>query len=362
MSKLTHQEQTLHDQFQNYGDRARHFIERCKQLLPEIDKHNIWKKKGFSCIYEYASKIAGLNHSQVRDALRIMRHIQDKPALKAVAEQKGLNSVRAVATLATPENEKMLAAHATEMSVGTLKTFAKELRLQQKNNDDTMSLQGKSGDVPTLNNKQHITAKIATTGKRRVTSETMTELTPDFPQNLIKKLNTIKHSRIKMQMLEQFLESLDNIEEDYEITKMEMTPIQKIDQAHNAKKKGTHEYGTPVVKPEPARSEQRTIPRTIERYIEGQSGGVCEFPHCQKRAHEKHHTLRWSLHKIHDPNHIYHLCASHHKLAHHGLINNEEKTPDVWSVRQSTQSATHRHKIDQRVREYQRHTPSLVGT
>ncbi len=120
--------ENLHQKFVKYGANAKVWINKCKMLLPEIDREGIWHEKGFGSIYEYAAKLAGLSHGQVRDALRIMKKIEDKLALLKVAEKKGLGSVRPAATIATQETQEFWAEKAEEMPVHTLETYVKASR------------------------------------------------------------------------------------------------------------------------------------------------------------------------------------------------------------------------------------------
>lgn len=76
-----------------YGASAKEWMRKCVLLLPEIEKHRIWENKNFGSIYEYAAKLAGMSRNAVDDALRILRKIEDKPALQKVVEIKGLNAV-----------------------------------------------------------------------------------------------------------------------------------------------------------------------------------------------------------------------------------------------------------------------------
>lgn len=119
---------TLHEEFSYYGKNAKLWMRKCQMLLPEIQRKQIWRKKGFNSLYEYAAKIAGMSRAKVDDSLWIMHKIKDKPALKVVAEQKGLNAVRPVVSIATSDNEYELALKAQQMSQHTLKAYAKEIR------------------------------------------------------------------------------------------------------------------------------------------------------------------------------------------------------------------------------------------
>src|SRR3989338_7888207 len=126
MEKLTLQETTLHNEFTRYGKNAKEWLRKCAILLPKIEATGLWRKKRFSSLYHYAAMIAGMNHDQTREALRIMKKIQDKPALIKVAEEKGLGAVRPVATIATKETDEFWAEKASTMTVRGLETVVRE--------------------------------------------------------------------------------------------------------------------------------------------------------------------------------------------------------------------------------------------
>ena len=119
---------SLHNRFSEYGGNAREWTRKCALLLPEIEKYEVWKKKGFGSIYEYAAKLAGMSRNAVDDALRILRKIEDKPALMKVAEKKGINAVRPVVAVATVENADFWAGKAEIMSKHTLETYIREVQ------------------------------------------------------------------------------------------------------------------------------------------------------------------------------------------------------------------------------------------
>ncbi len=105
---------------------------KCALLLPEIERRFVWRKKGFGSLFEYAAKIAGMSRDSVVDALRIGRGIEAFPALKRVAEEKGLQSVRPVLTMVTAETEDFWAEKARSMSKTTLETYVRDLRLERR--------------------------------------------------------------------------------------------------------------------------------------------------------------------------------------------------------------------------------------
>lgn len=117
----------IHQKFVEYGTHAKEWRRKCALLLPDIEKYEIWRRKGFQSIYEYAAKLAGLTRLQVDDAIRILRKIVDKPSLMAIAQQKGINAVRPVATIATKETDQYWAKKADTMSKNELETFVRDI-------------------------------------------------------------------------------------------------------------------------------------------------------------------------------------------------------------------------------------------
>jgi len=267
--------ENLHEKFVEYGSNARKWINKCKMLLPEIDRQKIWYKKGFGSIYEYAAKLAGLSHGQVRDALRIMKKIEDKPALLKVAEKKGLNSVRPIANVATEETQEFWAEKAQEMSKNTLELYVRE-----------------SGPSTTLAQKT---------------------IQMTLSQEIAVKLEKIKGDR------------------DWEEVILELMEAKTIN------------------KPEPVESKSAYIPAAIKQYVIQKYHGFCAFPGCCKEFDELHHTYRFALTGVHDPDQIVPLCRAHHNLAHHGLIQNESKAPEKWHIREYAEIEHPKFEIDEYV-------------
>lgn len=126
--KLSEKERTIHGQFMQYGQNVREWMEKCKRLLPLIDEYKIWEKKGFSSIHEYAGKLAGMGRSQVNDALCIYRKIETFPVLAAVAERKGLNSVKPILGIITNGTQDFWGQKANSMTKNDLETYVREYR------------------------------------------------------------------------------------------------------------------------------------------------------------------------------------------------------------------------------------------
>jgi len=130
----------IHEQFVFHGKNVKKSLNECKMLLPEIERQMIWKEKGFSSIYEYAAKLACMSRGQVDDALRIMKRIEDKPALIKVAREKSINAVRPVASISTKKTQKMWAAKAQKMSKNALELHVRKIRTSTEKQAQTIEM------------------------------------------------------------------------------------------------------------------------------------------------------------------------------------------------------------------------------
>jgi hypothetical protein len=289
MAILMKNEEILHEKFSQYGKNAKEWMRKCALLLPEVDRHRIWEKKGFSCIYEYAAKLAGMNRNTVDDALRILRKIGDKPDLMKVAKKKGLNAVRPVATIATRNDQKFWADKARKMAVNTLRTYVRESRNVPRNNSS----------------------------KKPVNTS---EITMSLDKTLLAKLEKLKGQRTWNELIQQLVdEREETIEQE---------------------------------KPKTVKSQSAYIPVKIDKYIVRKTNGQCAFPGCTKPHKIRHHADRRSIKREHNPARIILLCHEHHRLAHLGLIKNEHLPPEHWQIRKQPEQNTYKALIDQAVQSY----------
>ncbi|MBI4995218.1 HNH endonuclease [Candidatus Peregrinibacteria bacterium] len=110
-------------------------------------------------------------------------------------------------------------------------------------------------------------------------------------------------------------------------------------------------------KPTPSQSQSaeksaepsRHIPTKIKKILYQKFAGRCAWPECIKLPKIFHHTLRFSLNPSHDSDNIVPLCKNHEQLAHHGLIENEEKSPENWRLKTETDRSAQKYQIDQKV-------------
>lgn len=118
----------LYQLCKEYGLEARKWKNRFIALLPEVYKRRVYKQKGFGSIFEFAAKLGGVSRNVVEDALNLDVKLQDKPKLKALIPQIGINKVRVVANISTKENESEWAIKAQNMTKAALETHVREVR------------------------------------------------------------------------------------------------------------------------------------------------------------------------------------------------------------------------------------------
>jgi hypothetical protein len=293
----------LHREYKFCGGKSLEWRRKCELMLPQIAEEEIWREIGFCSIYEYAAKLSGMGRSVVDEVLRVWRRIEDKPALQEVARKKGFARVRPVAAIATCETQDFWAGKAKEMGKSVLETYVRNYREEALPRKDSPRLDLQKAaefcEDPDVKNQQNEQQE-NNFSKREV------KVTVKLRADLVDRLK--KRGDLDA-MMEKFLDFVE-VMEDVGV-----------------------ECEGEAAKPEAVWTENRHIPVKIQRHVEGRAGGKCEFPGCCKDGEIFHHTRRFALEKAHDPDGIVMLCREHERLAHLGLIENEEGSPENWSLR-----------------------------
>lgn len=295
----------LHEEFKECGKNAKLWKRKCCLLLPEIDKNLVWHTKGFSSIYEYAAKLAALSRWDVNESLRVFRKIEDKPALKQVATEKGIHAVRAVVNIATQDTDEYWAKKADSMSKNELEMFVREVK---NFNEDRSQYDGSTQDAIKFN-------------EDCLKKEQFKTVIMQLKSEVLAKLEKLKNTDWN-QLMEKFLEM--------------------------------HEENLENNKPQKVQNANRYVPRKIKNHVLKRSSGRCEFPNCNKQYKHLHHTERFSINKSHDPDKIIALCKSHHGIAHQGLINNENMQTRFWHIATEVNPVNPHGFIDEKVQFHRR--------
>ena len=295
-------EKILHEKFVEYGRSAREWTRKCALLLPEIERREIWKKRGFGSIYEYAAKLAGMSHAAVEAALWTLRKIEDKPILQRIVKEKGIESVRPIANLATTTTAAFWAEKVREMSKNTLAAYAKEFRKTQ--NLQNLSCAG--AEIPITKQTENISM----------------ELELEVAEQLTKLRGQGEWNNLMKKFLEEHKERMEA----------------KKPEAETAMRKAKSRY----------------IPAKIKNYVIAKTAGTCAFPGCYKPYEILHHTERFALTHTHNPNTLVPLCKAHERIAHLGLIENENAQSNEWRLRAAANPTEKKYGIDRLVMQHRK--------
>ncbi|MDP4008205.1 MAG: HNH endonuclease signature motif containing protein, partial [Candidatus Peregrinibacteria bacterium] len=283
--------------------------------LPKIQEQEVWRAKGFTNIYEYARVFAGMSTYAVDDALWIMKKLDNRPILQKIAKQKGINSVRPVLTIVTEESESFWANKAKTMSKNTLETYVKEYKSELQN-------------IPL----ESAVESLDVNGEESCTS------TGQSPENRISK-------SIYMKLNIKTIERLKKIKGEKEWDELLNNMLNVIEN-----------QASEQPKPAPVNTGKRYIPAKIKKYVVAKTSGLCAYPGCSKPYEILHHTERFALDPTHNPDTLVPLCKSHERLAHAGLIENEEGVPveheSGWAlVKDASTNTTTKVKINWAIKE-----------
>ncbi len=259
----------LHLQFVQLGNAKKDLEHKLCALLPEIYKSGIWKKYS-NDIYEYARNYGGLSNTAIKLSLKLPEKLKATPKLIEKIAEVGVYKVDLVSSLATPENEEMLAE-----SVTMAKSAVKEL---------------------------------AVTMRREKKVEMFGEVDEEIKISLDKEMQFL-FNKIKKELGE----NLSNKE---------------------ALRKILHKITTQKVKSvsgqKPSISSKRLVPAAQKRESLNQTNGKCIYPNCTKPHDVIHHRERYAESKSHES--IVPLCKEHHEISHNGLIENELQPSENWKI------------------------------
>lgn len=163
MDHLNEREAKLYSLCCEYGGKARHWRNKFIGLLPEVAKLELYKKLGFSSIFEFAAKLAGVSNDQVRLVLNLEQRFEDKPKLHRalIQGEVSLPKLARVVSIATAENESELISHLKVLPKAAIETMVRDMKApsglpgQTLNLSDTVTkklleLQSKGIDVDAL--------------------------------------------------------------------------------------------------------------------------------------------------------------------------------------------------------------------
>lgn len=247
-------------------------------LLPEVYKRRLYEKKGFSSLFEFAAKLAGMSKEQVNLVLKLERKFEDKPVLQnaLTSGEISANKLVRIVSIATKENQGELLETVKVLSNRAVEVFVRDVRKENLDGFTEPLFAQESMHVHRLKLDEDVEEKLLEMQEKGIDVN-------EFLRNALKKR-----------------------EEDIKGKKNEIKDEQE--QKLNKEKEG--------LAIDKQISPSRYIPSKIKKIITEEHGTKCSYPGCANQAKTLHHTQRFALTHNHDPHFIAPLCEAHHEIAH----------------------------------------------
>lgn len=262
-------DEKLYELCKLYGERARLWRQKFTVLLPEVARRELYLKKGFGSIFEFAAKLAGMSKEQVQLVLNLDRNFADKPILREMLEngEVSINKLARIVSIATPENQLFWAVQAKILPKTSLETLVRD----EKNAEQSRK-----------QNKDGATAV-------------------DMQNGLFEPRIAPKSLPGHQELLE-----LQNKGIDINALMLKFLEERELKIAQEKEKLSAQAELT----------NSRYISAATRKILKEEHGEKCSIKTCIRPAKQIHHTQRFSLAKTHDPKYLAPLCAAHHRIAH----------------------------------------------
>ena len=147
----------------SYGLQAKIWKQKFIGLLPEVNRRRLYERKGFSSIFDFAVKLAGISEMQVRRVINMERSLANTPALQQMLlkGEVSISKLVRVVSIASPANQQALADQLKLLPNRALETFVRdEKTLRQSEQSGALgevnslqaSLPSGNGTNPSLQN------------------------------------------------------------------------------------------------------------------------------------------------------------------------------------------------------------------
>lgn len=284
-----------------YGEIAVRYRNKFAGLLPEVYKRRLFEKKGYSSIFEFAAKLAGMSQEQVRRVLNLEERFNAMPVLREilVKGEVSVSKLAKVASIATPENQEALARQVRFLPHRALETLVRDERIFQNQNG---LLEPKDANIFVRANTQ-----------LQQNSENANmcgdDNGSDGPNGRSKAANIFASELHLSVEVRQKLFELQQKGIDINELLLEFLAKRELEIAQEKERLARDSEETGLV-------PSRYIPIAVRKILQKEHGTKCSIRHCQKSAAEIHHTQRFSLSQNHNPQFLAPLCREHHVIAH----------------------------------------------
>jgi len=254
-------DETLYSMCRRYGENARIWRQKFLGLLPEVFKRKLYAKKGFSSVYEFAFKLAGVSEEQVSRVLNLERKFCDKPDLHRalVNGEISINKLARVASIANADNQSFISEQAKILPKNALEVFIRDYRQSDSSLQNPIS-----GGQFVPGHKLETQINLLQDSRSQIS----TLLGPKLSDETKRELNELQQKGIDIDEL--ILNAITS----------------------------------------------RHIPVKIKNLLRQEYGTKCSVPNCQRESEHIHHEIPFAIAKNHNPFLLKPLCREHHIIAH----------------------------------------------
>lgn len=258
-------DEKLYELCRRYGAQALEARRKFLGLLPEVYKRKLYEKKGCSSIFEFAAKLAGVSHEQVRRVLNLKEKFADKPVLEAllVEGEVSANKLAKIASIATVENQEFLADQVRLLSCRAVETLVRD---QKWTGENQKGLQEQLFEAKSV----HVN-------------------TPKLDDDINEQLYELQRKGIDINQL---------IREMLQLRKTEISATKE------------------KLSCEAQQTDSRYVPVAVKNILFEEYGDKCGVRTCDKPSRETHHIQRFGFEQIHDCKLMVRYCSEHHEIAH----------------------------------------------
>jgi len=298
-------DEKLYGLCRKYGENALFFRRKFIGLLPEVLRRRLYEKKGFGTIFEFAAKLCGVSEKQVRRVLNLEKRFEEMPVLKEmlVSGEVSANKLAKIASIATVENQDLLAEQARVLPCRALETLVKDERLAVQIGISAGLENGNANrfQKPLFDYKSvHVNIK-----------------EPRLDNDIKQQLYDLQEKGIDINfLLREMLEKREagiaaakNAVGEEELKKLAERAAERAAGEEATWSMGESEVAAP-------KSPSRYISVRVRKILNEEYGDKCSMSGCGRIARQIHHTQRFALAGTHDPRYMAPMCEEHHKIAH----------------------------------------------
>ena len=300
----------LYQKAKQFGKNALEWRRKFIGLLPEINRRQLYRKKGFSSIFEFAAKLSSVSREQVLNVIRLEKRFKEIPELHEllVSGEVSSNKLSRVVSVANKENQSELCSKLKLLSQKAVEVMVRDYRLEQASK--SLRAQTFSDDALFTTPSKRAEENLCEEEKEEVVSSE-SQISLSRPASLaqlsklglngelVGKLETLKEKGFDLNdLLGELLEK-----RDVEIEEEKKEVSEKVLEKEDIKRG----VGMQV---------SRYIPVRSRRILQKEHGSVCSIGSCNRPSKQIHHTRPFAMQRSHDPRFLAPLCKEHHEIAH----------------------------------------------